>query len=85
MTTNKQDELSEKISRLIIENREEYGNMRYVDFKGVAKDMKILINSEVTSVLEELESKRGILSDPVHGEKSVPLSAIQTLKERYMK
>ena len=37
--------------------------------------------------LDRLAAQRGILSDPVHGEKSIPLSAIKNernkLKERY--
>lgn len=89
MTTNKQDELAETISRLVIENKNDLDS-ESVDLRGMAHDVQTLINSEVLSVLEELEKKSEQFATSVDDETLeyesqdfVPLSAIQTLKEQY--
>ena len=39
-------------------------------------------NKQTLELLDRLAAQRGILSDPVHGEKSIPLSAIEAERNK---
>ena len=41
-----------------------------------------LQNKRIEAVLDRLATQRGILSDPVHGEKSIPVSAIEAERNK---
>ena len=53
------------------------GDIRQSDMGKAKQAILDWHNKQTLELLDRLAAQRGILSDPVHGEKSIPLSAIK--------
>lgn len=84
-TNSKKEELREQIHRLIIENRNSLNSSTTAEpfgMVGIADDVMELINSEVLSVLKELERAHSTGLNHMASFEAVGRT-LQTLKEKY--
>ena len=78
-TDNTQAELDEILERYRAAVVGLPSDASVADIKGELLDWH---NKQIEAVLDRLATQRGILSDPVHGEKSIPASAIEAEREK---